>query len=137
VGDAAAADVTGWGFDWLNVRATEERPAWGYARLLAHRLGQVKSALDIDNGGGEVFAEVSTFPPRMVATESWPANAQHASELLGSRGVHVIETVKGRPRRLIRASDVPPPGAARLGTDTPCPRSGWARSNGSVRSDRP
>jgi hypothetical protein len=97
VGEAAAADVTGWGFDWLNGRATEERPPWGYAKLLAHRLDQVESALDIDTGGGEVLAEASTFPPRMVATEAWPANAQRASELLGSRGVQIIETVKDAP----------------------------------------
>jgi hypothetical protein len=97
VGEAAAADVTGWGFDWLNGRASEERPPWGYAKLLAHRLGQVESALDIDTGGGEVLAEASTFPPRMVASEAWPANAQHASELLGSRGVEIIETIKDAP----------------------------------------
>jgi hypothetical protein len=97
VGEAAGVDVTGWGFDWLNGRATEVRPPWGYAKLLAHRLGQVESALDIDTGGGEVLAEASTFPQRMVATEAWPANAQHASELLGSRGVQIIETVKDAP----------------------------------------
>jgi hypothetical protein len=97
VAEAAAADVTGCGFDWLNGRATEERPPWGYAKLLAHRLGQVESALDVDTGGGEVLAEASTFPPRMVATEAWPANAQHASELLGSRGVEIMETIKDAP----------------------------------------
>jgi len=94
VAEAAAADVTGWGFDWLNGRATEERPPWGYAKLLADRLGQVESALDIDTGGGEVLAEAPTFPPRMVATEAWPPNAQHARELLGPRGVQVIQTVQ-------------------------------------------
>jgi hypothetical protein len=97
VGAAAAADVTGWGFDWLNGRATEERPPWGYANLLAHRLGQVDSALDIDTGGGEVLAKVLTFPRRMVGTEAWPANAQHARALLGPRGVQIIETIKDAP----------------------------------------
>jgi len=97
VAEAAAADVTGWGFDWLNGRATEERPPWGYAKLLADRLGQVESALDIDTGGGEVLAEAPTFPPRMVATEAWPPNAQHARELLGPRGVQVIQTVQDAP----------------------------------------
>jgi hypothetical protein len=97
VADAAAADVTGWGFDWLNGRATEERPPWGYAKLLAKRLGQVKSALDIDTGGGEVLAEAPTFPARMVATEAWQANARRAHELLGPRGVQILETVKDAP----------------------------------------
>lgn len=35
VAEAEAADVSGWGFDWLAGRASEERPPWGYARLLA------------------------------------------------------------------------------------------------------
>jgi hypothetical protein len=97
VRDAASADVTGWGFDWLNGRATEERPPWGYAKLLGDRLGQVESALDIDTGGGEILAEAPAFPPRMVATEAWPANAQRARKLLGPRGVQIIETVNDAP----------------------------------------
>lgn len=90
--EADAADVTGWGFDWLDGRATEERPPWGYATLLAVRLGQVESALDIDTGGGEVLAQAPVFPPRMVATEAWPPNVLRARDLLGPRGVQVIQT---------------------------------------------
>jgi SAM-dependent methyltransferase len=97
LGEAAAADVTGWGFDWLKGRAAEERPPWGYAKLLASRLGRAESALDIDTGGGEVLAEAPTFPPRMVATEAWPANAQRARKVLGPRGVQVIESIKDAP----------------------------------------
>ncbi len=91
VAEAEAADVSGWGFDWLAGRASEERPPWGYARLLAQRLASVASALDLDTGGGEVLAEVGRFPPRMVATEAWPPNAQKARERLGARGVQVVE----------------------------------------------
>lgn len=29
IADAAAAPVDGWGFGWLDGRATEERPPWG------------------------------------------------------------------------------------------------------------
>ena len=97
VTEAAAADVTGWGFDWLTGRASEERPPWGYAKLLADRLGQVESALDLDTGGGEVLAEAPTFPPRMVVTEAWPPNEQRAREVLDPRGVHVIATVEHEP----------------------------------------
>lgn len=89
VAEAEASDVTGWGFDWLRGRATEERPPWGYARLLAARLGGVRSALDLDTGGGEVLAEVPVLPERMGVTESWPPNAARARELLGPRGVQV------------------------------------------------
>ena len=55
VTEAQSADVTGWGFGWLDGRATEERPPWGYARLLAGRLSTATAALDIDTGGGEVI----------------------------------------------------------------------------------
>ncbi|GAA2748067.1 methyltransferase domain-containing protein [Terrabacter aerolatus] len=96
VAEAESADVTGWGFGWLDGRATEERPPWGYARLLADRLAQVQSALDIDTGGGEVVAEAPALPATMVVTEGWPPNAERARRLLGSRGVHVVETDGGR-----------------------------------------
>jgi SAM-dependent methyltransferase len=97
VTEAVAADVTGWGFGWLNGRATEERTPWGYAKLLADRLGQVESALDVDTGGGEVLAEAPNLPPRMVVTEAWPPNARRARELLEPRGVQVIDTVEDAP----------------------------------------
>lgn len=90
VAEALAADVTGWDFGWLDGRATEERPPWGYARLLATRLAQVGSALDIDTGGGEVVDEAPAFPTRMVVTEAWRPNAQRAGRRLGPRGVGVV-----------------------------------------------
>ena len=65
--------------------------------MLAERLTQVESALDLDTGGGEVLAEAPTLPPRMVATEGWPPNAERARALLGPRGVEIVETVDGAP----------------------------------------
>ena len=97
VAEAEAADTTGWGFGWLDGRATEERPPWGFARLLAARLAAVERALDLDTGGGEVLNEAATLPAVMVVTESWPPNAQHARSLLGPRGVQVVETDAGAP----------------------------------------
>lgn len=94
VTEAAAADVAGWRFDWLDGRATEERPPWGYAGLLAERLAKVRSALDLDTGGGEVLAQAPRLPPRMDVTEAWPPNAQRARELLEPRGVQVEETIE-------------------------------------------
>ena len=93
VAEAEAADVTGWGFGWLDGRATEDRPGWGYAKLLAGRLSTVRSALDIDTGGGEVLAEATVLPARMCVTESWPANAERARKVLEPRGVQVFQTV--------------------------------------------
>src|SRR5215212_12189553 len=94
VAEADAADVSGWGFDWLAGRATEQRPPWGFARLLAARLAEVQVALDIDTGGGEVLAEAPVLPQRMYATEAWPSNARRARELLGPRGVEVLDTIE-------------------------------------------
>ncbi|MGO4455557.1 class I SAM-dependent methyltransferase [Arthrobacter sp. RAF14] len=84
------ADVSGWDFAWLDGRATEERPAWGYAGLLAERLATASASLDIQTGGGEVLAQAHTFPPVAVATESWPPNVAKATALLHPRGVAVV-----------------------------------------------
>ncbi|WP_017934482.1 class I SAM-dependent methyltransferase [Nocardioides sp. Iso805N] len=97
IAEALAADVTGWGFGWLDGRASEQRPGWGYARLLAERWRGVGSALDLDTGGGEVVAEAPTLPERMTVTESWPPNLARASALLGPRGVEVVATEAGAP----------------------------------------
>ncbi|WP_226531273.1 class I SAM-dependent methyltransferase [Microbacterium paraoxydans] len=84
------ADVTGWDFAWLDGRATEERPPWGYAGRLSARLGAASASLDIQTGGGEVLAEAAAFPPTAVATESWPPNVRRATQLLRPRGVVVV-----------------------------------------------
>lgn len=86
----ADADVSGWDFAWLEGRATEERPPWGYARQLAERLAAASASLDIQTGGGEVLAEAARFPPTAVATESWPPNIARATSLLHPRGVVVV-----------------------------------------------
>ena len=88
--EASTVDVSGWDFSWLEGRATEERPPWGYARLLAARLSDVASALDLDTGGGEVLADVPRLPARMVVTEGWPPNIVRARSLLTPRGVEVV-----------------------------------------------
>src|SRR3984957_15367753 len=92
VSEAAAAPIDDWDFSWLDGRATEERPSWGYQRLTSQRLATVSAALDIDTGGGEVVAEGGAFPPTMVATQSWPPNAALATQLLHPRGVVVVTT---------------------------------------------
>lgn len=88
----ANADVSGWDFSWLKSRAMEERPPWGYAKLLAHRLQSASASLDIQTGGGELLAEADTFPPTAVATESWPPNIEKATRILHPRGVVVVAT---------------------------------------------
>lgn len=58
VSEAESVSVDGWDFSWLDGRASEERPSWGYQRLLSRRLGHVSAACDLDTGGGEVLAGV-------------------------------------------------------------------------------
>jgi hypothetical protein len=97
VDEAARVDVSGWDFSWLLGRATEERPPWGYSRLLASRLAHVASGLDIDTGGGEIIAEAPQLPPRMVVTEGWRPNMERARDLLSPRGVDVVFVEQGQP----------------------------------------
>ncbi|MBF6516861.1 class I SAM-dependent methyltransferase [Nocardia cyriacigeorgica] len=90
VAEAEAAPVAGWDFSWLDGRATEQRPSWGYQRLMNARLARATAALDIQTGGGEVLAGAATLPPVMAATESWPPNVAKATALLRPRGVVVV-----------------------------------------------
>lgn len=87
--------VAGWDFSWLEGRATEDRPSWGYARMLVSRVAGASSVLDIQTGGGEVFAEVLSqiedSPRQLAATESWPPNAVRARRRLETLGVSVAE----------------------------------------------
>jgi SAM-dependent methyltransferase len=97
VAEAVSVSVDGWDFSWLDGRATEERPSWGYQRLMSQRLATASAALDIDTGGGEVLAGAQTFPPTMAAVESWPPNAALATKLLHPRGVVVVATPAESP----------------------------------------
>ncbi|MEU8708506.1 class I SAM-dependent methyltransferase [Streptomyces sp. NPDC048565] len=90
VAEADAVSVEGWDFSWLDGRATEQRPSWGYARAMAGRLARAGAALDIQTGGGEVLASAPVLAPLTVATESWPPNVARATELLRPRGVAVV-----------------------------------------------
>lgn len=90
VAEAAAVDVSGWDFSWLDGRATEQRPSWGYQKLLGERLATVGAAADLQTGGGEVLAGIAKFPPTMVATEAWPPNVALATRRLHPRGVVVV-----------------------------------------------
>ncbi|MCT2583365.1 class I SAM-dependent methyltransferase [Actinophytocola gossypii] len=90
VAEASAVSVSGWDFSWLDGRATEERPSWGYSGLLAERLARARVALDVQTGGGELLAGVPRLAPVTVATEGWPPNLERARAVLGARGVTVV-----------------------------------------------
>ncbi|WP_030018056.1 methyltransferase domain-containing protein [Streptomyces monomycini] len=88
--EAESVSVEGWDFSWLDGRATEQRPSWGYQRRLGERLAHARAALDIQTGGGEVLAGAGPLPPVMAATESWPPNVAKATALLHPLGAVVV-----------------------------------------------
>lgn len=86
--------VDGWDFSWFGGRASEERPPWGYARMLGTRMAALAgvpgaAALDLQTGGGEVLATIPAGPPRLVATEAWPPNTPVARRNLAPLGAVV------------------------------------------------
>ena len=91
IAEGNAVPLEGWDFSWFEGRATEERPSWGYSRLLGQRMAEATSALDIQTGGGEVLAGIPKPPPRLVATESWPPNVGVARRNLAPLGATVVE----------------------------------------------
>ncbi len=95
VGEGERAPVDGWSFAWLDGRATEERPPWGYLGLATAALTNAVALLDVQTGGGEVLAEAlgaaKKPPDRIDATESWPPNVVLARERLGKFGGSVVE----------------------------------------------
>jgi SAM-dependent methyltransferase len=97
VAEADAVSVDGWDFSWLDGRATEARPSWGYQRLLGDRLARAEAGLDLETGGGEVLDGCPALPPLMAATESWPPNVAKASTRLRPRGAVVVATSEQPP----------------------------------------
>jgi SAM-dependent methyltransferase len=93
--EGAAIDVAGWDFSWFEGRATEERPPWGYARMLGERMSGLArarsaAALDLQTGGGEVLATVPAAPRVLLATESWPPNISVARRNLTRLAAQVV-----------------------------------------------
>ncbi|MEV0645128.1 class I SAM-dependent methyltransferase [Phytomonospora sp. NPDC050363] len=97
VAEADAVSVDGWDFSWLDGRATEQRPSWGYQRAMSDRLARANASLDIDTGGGEVLAKAEKLPRTAAATESWPPNVVKATALLHPLGVVLVATDEDAP----------------------------------------
>jgi SAM-dependent methyltransferase len=91
VAEGASVPVAGWNFSWFEGRATEERPSWGYSKLMAERMAQAAAALDIQTGGGEVLSEIPQAPAVVMATESWVPNIEIARRNLQPLGASVVE----------------------------------------------
>jgi SAM-dependent methyltransferase len=93
--EGSSVPTAGWDFSWFRGRASEERPSWGYARLLAERLEGTRAALDVQTGGGEVLATalaaVRRAPALPAATEAWPPNVAVARRTLAPLGGAVVQ----------------------------------------------
>jgi SAM-dependent methyltransferase len=96
--EGAAVPVEGWDFSWFEGRATEERAPWGYSRLLGGRLAQARASLDLQTGGGEVYAfalrRATRRPDVVAATESWPPNLAVARRTLAPWQAEVNEVAE-------------------------------------------
>jgi SAM-dependent methyltransferase len=99
VADGQSAPLEGWDFSWFEGRATEERPSWAFTSLVVDRLPSALAVLDVQTGGGEVFAEVLArapiVPPVLAATESYVPNLGRARDTLTPLGVEVVEAADG------------------------------------------
>ncbi|WP_447004945.1 class I SAM-dependent methyltransferase [Saccharothrix isguenensis] len=91
VAEGETVPTEGWDFSWFTGRATEQRPSWGYARLVADRMAEAEAALDLQTGGGEVLATIPVAPPVLAATESWPPNLDIARRTLAKFDADVRE----------------------------------------------
>lgn len=104
VAEGAAVPVEGWDFSWFDGRASEERPPWGYSRLLAERMACADRALDIETGGGEVLATVPRPPNLLVATESWAPNIAVARGRLAPLGAYLVAVADAPALPFVSAS---------------------------------
>jgi len=103
VSEAEAAPIEGWDFSWLDGRATEDRPSWGYSRLVSERMASASAALDLQTGGGELLAGIDRLPPLLVATKGWAPNVAVAGRRLRSRRAFVVAAHDERPNLPFRA----------------------------------
>ena len=98
VAEGAAVPVEGWDFSWFEGRATEERAPWGYSGLLADRLARARASLDLQTGGGEVYAfalrRAARRPDVVAATESWAPNLAVARRTLAPWRAQVSEAAE-------------------------------------------
>ncbi|AKU16072.1 methyltransferase type 11 [Luteipulveratus mongoliensis] len=99
--EGQSVPVEGWDFSWFAGRATEGRPPWAYARLLAERLSSTPDVLDLQTGGGEVLAgalsSAAAAPGTVCATESWSPNATLATRRLDPWHAVVVEAPDAGP----------------------------------------
>lgn len=99
--EAEAEPLGGFEFSWFENRATEQRPPWGYARLLVGRIEQAGAVLDVQTGGGEVIAgalaKAGRLPRLLTATESWEPSIAAARAALSPYEGAVVQVEDDDP----------------------------------------
>jgi SAM-dependent methyltransferase len=101
IAEGEAVPVEGWDFSWFEGRAIEERTSWGYSRRLPPLYAQAQAVLDVQTGGGEVFADAlsrtDVRPSLIAATESWEPNLALARRALATFGGEVAHVANDAP----------------------------------------
>ena len=106
VAEANSAPIDGWDFSWLNGRATEERPSWRYSELVASRVPDAGTVVDLQSGGGEMLSRLPTLPVLLVGTEGWAPNLAVAVRRLRPLGAFVVATHDDPPALAFRDGSV-------------------------------
>jgi SAM-dependent methyltransferase len=104
--EAAAIPTEGWDFSRLGGRLNASPRPWDFSETVSLHAANASAMLDMGTGGGEWLAALSCRPPRTVATESWPPNANVARRRLLPLGITVVQT-GGAPDNTAQSPDEP------------------------------
>jgi SAM-dependent methyltransferase len=96
----AEAHFAGWDFSYIEGREDQAPLRWSYISEALLRVRISRAVLDMDTGGGEMFARLAPFPPVAYATEAYAPNVPIARERLAPLGVQVAALDEDEPRQL-------------------------------------
>ena len=94
IDEAKKAGFSGWDFNWLDNRMSQEDTPWDYRKLVIDSIKGIRSLLDMGTGGGEFLASITPLPEDTHATESYPPNQVIAIKRLSPLGVKVFKFTK-------------------------------------------
>lgn len=97
VAEAEKAHFSGWDFNWLDDRMTQQEPPWDYPAIVKTHFKNMKALLDLGTGGGELLASLAPLPIETHATESYPPNQTIAESRLASLDVTMHKTQASTP----------------------------------------
>jgi SAM-dependent methyltransferase len=98
--EEAEAHFSGWDFSYIEGREAGTPLRWSYVSEAMMYVRKSKAVLDMDTGGGELFARFQPFPPLAFATEAYAPNIPIARQKLEPLGVTVIPLEEEEPNKL-------------------------------------